>query len=272
MSSHPLAHMAKVARQRLAAKGQRHQIGISAQHAMGAHEAAARVGADALGVEVVKAIPEPIFGCHHRRVIIAQVSGHRLDGFRQVVKEIRAVVHVVRRHLVAPLGPVHHHAVGHGIVARCSYRPCAQRVRPWSWDRAGGDPCRRVGAAVGIHDVHFHAAISGRIHRLFQQGASLGQLVLGRWRWLNAEALVNGRVWIIGRRDRPFRRQRLGVLRQQLTKHERSKDHAVHAACLPSVENAFVIVHDPFEVPLYIHPKFHTLVLSPKDVSSLSCR
>ena len=155
--------------------------------------------------------------------------GHRLDGFRQVVKEIRAVVHVVRRYLVAPLGPVHHHAVGHGIVL--VYRPCARRVRPWSWivqvvTRAAGS-----GTAVGIHDVHFHAAISGRIHRLFQQGASLGQLVLGRWRWLNAEALVNGRVWIIGRRDRPFRRQRLGVLRQLgLTKHERSKHHAVHAA------------------------------------------
>ena len=117
MSSHPLAHMAKVARQRLAAKGQpSHQIGISAQHAMGAHETAARVGADALGVEVVKAIQKPVFGRHHRRVIIAQIPGHRLDGFRQVVKEIRAVVHVVRRHLVAPLGPVHHHAVGHGIV------------------------------------------------------------------------------------------------------------------------------------------------------------
>ena len=80
---------------------------------MSPHDSTPCVGPDASGVEVVEQLQQPILGPHHGRVVVAQIPGHGRHRLGQVVKEIGAVVHVVGSHLVAPLGPIHDHTIGH---------------------------------------------------------------------------------------------------------------------------------------------------------------
>ena len=83
---------------------------------MGSNQAAAGVAADAHWVEVVEQRQEPVFSGHHGLVVVPQIFGHRRYRFRQVVKEVGAVIHVMGGDFVSPLWPVHHGTVRHGEV------------------------------------------------------------------------------------------------------------------------------------------------------------
>ncbi len=207
----------------------------------------------------MQAVEEAVFCIYECMVVVAEFAAFGSERFREILKDARAVVHVVRRNFVPPLRAIHNAAIDHGIVFERVHHAGANGGTGFLIGKNMAVPARPH-AGGGLEDPDGPAPVFCGGEGFFQAGTFFG-VRFGCGGWFHVKTFVDDRVRIEGggwRRTfgcRTHSREQVWGIKEQ-----RANDQAIHAAGFPGIEEALVVIHYVFEVSHDVHPEFHAQI------------